>query len=409
MKINRRTFVAGTAGVISQVLIPRYNLFAQAPGQANDDFFVLIRVQGGMDVTLGLDPQVHLGTDQTDIFIEYSADQIFVQDTLKLAPAASPLIPYAKNLATINGVFMSTSDLGHQEGNRYSASGSARTTSMTLAQGLGFGLGTGPYGVLVSGATETTSATVVSRLDDVLNNRVSESATSAEVETFAERNDGKSAFTSAQKAFITASGVGLSVQQALEQFRREGTLAERHAMAAAFATGAARQAEIFISNFGLDSHQNHEGNHLGAQRQIWTSVADIFRTFTATPYKQGSLFDRTTFMVVGEFSRTPALNASRGKDHNNYTNSVLLAGRGINGAKSFGSSMVVGRNKGPNGASLHMAAPVDFVTGLRAKTRAGADLVRPENIARTISELFGNPVGLDVLSKTKIIPGVIKT
>jgi hypothetical protein len=63
-------------------------------------------------------------------------------------------------------------------------------------------------------------------------------------------------------------------------------------------------------------------------------------------------------MVASEFSRTPALNQFRGKDHNHLTNSVLLAGYGIKGNQQLGKSKVISRHNSPDGQSKHLALPL---------------------------------------------------
>jgi len=44
---------------------------------------------------------------------------------------------------------------------------------------------------------------------------------------------------------------------------------------------------------------------------------------------QRGLFDRTLVVVMGEFGRTPKVNATAGRDHHGRANSVLLAGAGL--------------------------------------------------------------------------------
>ncbi len=57
---------------------------------------------------------------------------------------------------------------------------------------------------------------------------------------------------------------------------------------------------------------------------------------------QRGLWDRTLVVVMGEFGRTPRINAQGGRDHWGLCQSVLLAGGGIQGGRTHGSSDRIG-------------------------------------------------------------------
>jgi hypothetical protein len=50
------------------------------------------------------------------------------------------------------------------------------------------------------------------------------------------------------------------------------------------------------------------------------------------------LLDDTLVVVMGEFGRTPRINAQAGRDHWPWTQSILLAGAGVSGGSLFGST-----------------------------------------------------------------------
>lgn len=110
--------------------------------------------------------------------------------------------------------------------------------------------------------------------------------------------------------------------------------------------------------------------------------------------------DYTTFMVVTEFSRTPYLNGAKGKDHNPDTNSVLIAGKGVVGGKTFGASKVIPAKKSLTGAALHIATAYDSRTGLPAEGPHGAKFIFPENVIKTVADLFLKPKNLSVAEQT---------
>jgi uncharacterized protein (DUF1501 family) len=69
------------------------------------------------------------------------------------------------------------------------------------------------------------------------------------------------------------------------------------------------------------------------------------------------LLQETLVIWAGEFGRTPAINAGRGRDHYSDGFSVVLAGGGLAGARVYGDT-------GPNGDQVQrpVAVPNLFAT-----------------------------------------------
>ncbi len=83
-----------------------------------------------------------------------------------------------------------------------------------------------------------------------------------------------------------------------------------------------------------------------------------------TDLKQTGLLDETLVVVMGEFGRTPKINAAMGRDHWGALQSVLMAGAGIRGGTVYGAS------------DSHSAYVKD-------------DPVRPEDLLATVYHSFG--------------------
>jgi hypothetical protein len=60
------------------------------------------------------------------------------------------------------------------------------------------------------------------------------------------------------------------------------------------------------------------------------------------------MLDRTLVAVMGEFGRTPKVNAAAGRDHWNFCYSLLLAGGGIKGGYVYGASDKIGARPASN-------------------------------------------------------------
>jgi uncharacterized protein (DUF1501 family) len=57
---------------------------------------------------------------------------------------------------------------------------------------------------------------------------------------------------------------------------------------------------------------------------------------------QRGLLEQTLVVVMGEFGRTPKINAAAGRDHWGSCQSILLAGGGIRGGRVHGASDRIG-------------------------------------------------------------------
>jgi hypothetical protein len=93
---------------------------------------------------------------------------------------------------------------------------------------------------------------------------------------------------------------------------------------------------------------------------------------------QRGLIDRTLVVVMGEFGRTPKINAQAGRDHWGLCQSVLLAGGGIRGGQVVGSSDRIGAYPASDPVDpVDIHATVYHCTGLDADQAVYDQLGRP--------------------------------
>ncbi len=421
-KLTRRQLLVRTGqglalGGLSS-LFPGLCLFprtAKAEVGSGDHFFVLLRTFGGMDCTLGLDPWVMpSGADEQDMYIEYRPDDIKVVKGLKLGPAASSLAAHADSVLIVNGIQMRR-DAGHDVDNLYSASGAGDGKSATVPIELALALGTGPFGVVASGQPYLAGKAVSLSTTQDLQQANAEGSL---IDFIQQRmqlqlEEAGTAWEKAQADLLRGKDATTKFISMLNTFQAQGAVSAEQVVAAAFASGGACQAQIDVPIDGgplaLDTHINHPGNHIKVQTKVWDYVASVIQLFKSLPYAQGSLYDATTFMVMTEFSRTPALNVAKGKDHNPFTNSFLLAGRGINGGTVVGASKLITRKQTGTGMPNHIAWPFNYTTGQLATEPQGASFFFPENVVQTVSKLFGSPAGFAAVpAGTPVIPGIVK-
>jgi hypothetical protein len=86
-----------------------------------------------------------------------------------------------------------------------------------------------------------------------------------------------------------------------------------------------------------DAHADIEGNHSAQCRAMDQPVAGLLRDL-----KSRGLLDSTLVVWGGEFGRTPQSEKGNGRDHNPYGFTMCLAGGGVRGGRTVGSTDEVG-------------------------------------------------------------------
>lgn len=86
-----------------------------------------------------------------------------------------------------------------------------------------------------------------------------------------------------------------------------------------------------------DAHQGIEKNHETMCRQMDQPVSALL-----TDLKRRGLLDQTLVIWGGEFGRTPQSEKGDGRDHNPTGFSMLMAGGGVKGGQTFGTTDEIG-------------------------------------------------------------------
>lgn len=432
--LSRRKFLTRTRSGLTlfaaSSFLPNLSLFARAaddvptsggmidptPG-GPDHFFVCVEITGAADVTLGLDPwALPTGADANDMFLEYTPDKILQAGNLRFAPAAFALAPYANDIAVINGISM-RGDMIHESCRVYMNSGKSGNTAASVAIELAATAGIGPCGVLfndrpylmVNGQRSVTEGST----EDLVNGITDNDFSQLPILPVSQPDEDMTPLEQALFNVVSGKTIGAKLAPVLQAMTTKyGPLQPRHVMAAAFSCGASRQGRIDTNTDltvpTLDTHSNHEGNHLKLQAKVWGDVADMFKVFKETPYKNGKLFDCTTFLIISEFSRTPQL-VGTGKDHNPWTNSAVIAGKGVSGNKTVGGSRLFKRGEMPNNLPKHTALPFNFTEQAIATEANGASFIFPENVIRTVEKIFGDPSGFSsVADSANYLSSIVK-
>jgi uncharacterized protein (DUF1501 family) len=104
----------------------------------------------------------------------------------------------------------------------------------------------------------------------------------------------------------------------------------------------------FGSGSKWDAHADVKGNHTRYCRESDRPIAGLLRDL-----KQRGMLESTLVIWGGEFGRTPMSESGNGRDHNPYGFTMWLAGGGIRGGVSFGTTDEIGLWAAENKVHVH--------------------------------------------------------
>ena len=120
---------------------------------------------------------------------------------------------------------------------------------------------------------------------------------------------------------------------------------------------------------------------------------DLAVSALLTDLSDRGLLGRTLVAVMGEFGRTPKVNANAGRDHWNFCYSLLLAGGGVKGGHVFGASDKIGGKP-----SRNPVTPADLVATVYAALGIPPDSELRDRLDRPYTLVpWGKPIA-DVMA-----------
>ncbi len=127
-----------------------------------------------------------------------------------------------------------------------------------------------------------------------------------------------------------------------------------------------------------DSHTDN----FGQLRKYLLPQADQSLSALIEDLDQRGLLDSTLVVALGEFGRTPTINASAGRDHWPDCYSILLAGGGIRGGSVWGSSDAIGAYPETDPVTpADLAATIYWRFGLDPRLEISDPFNRPHRLA----------------------------
>jgi hypothetical protein len=162
--------------------------------------------------------------------------------------------------------------------------------------------------------------------------------------------------TEAQEAF----DVGREPLRVRESYGK-GYFADACLAARRLVERGVRMVQVFYgSGQPWDDHSDVEKGHRTKAKDSDKAIAALLKDLKAR-----GLLDETLVLWGGEFGRTPTSEGANGRDHNNHGFSVWLAGGGVKGGMTYGSTDEFGFAAVENKVHVHdLHATILYLMGL---------------------------------------------
>jgi hypothetical protein len=418
MQINRRDlmkYLAGAAGIaqLSPMILGAQRALA---GPAADPKlrFVMIRVDGAMDSTLGLHPVTTdvTGIHEKDLYLGYEPSSINpIRNTqITLGPSAENIAAFAESMAIVRGIHVGPNDLGHPFAVQHMLSGRAQESAPGWTSYIGNHYASpGTYVITNAALKRGTVQPFPTLLTSVLRSQLTgeRDMRSSSLNLYKSKNLGLSRYLEFQSQTEKLK----KFSEIIEESKKANTqsVPDEDMILASLYSGIGRVAQWDLdrdTGESLDTHTNHKQQHGPAQTRRWVRIAKFLQDL-----QKYDLYQDTLVAVITEFNRTPGLNDNGGKDHNYSDNAAAFFGRGVQGGKVIGNRQLFKRGDGFPYA-YWAGSYLDFRSGesvklTRGQTPAnGLELIRPsdlwKSVATSLDEKLVHLAGEEALT----IPGI---
>jgi hypothetical protein len=434
MAATRRDFLKISLGSAGTLLLPGADFLQASEPRDNDHFFLMIVLNGGADSSYMFDArplsmtrsgkiQNYLGKEPTP-WIGHNGGATLA------SPLTKPLAPFRNRLSVLNGVYMTPSFDGHLQNMNFLFTGNPfggdsfiphlnlpetgrepnsldsimSTDAMTVSVDNHSGvvpLRPGTVGGFAASLREVTPLLPGDELAGFMRQRMAANAI------------GPGRMAAGTRLMLSALDESPRVHRQLAQIKaprhraRQPPEAETLALIAECFRLSISRSAIYVTAEQFDVHAPDQAR---GQPKLFTSaidkIATLFKGLAETPFDaKRSMFDVTTVMVASEFSRTMRAEEepvdNTGTHHNQFSNSILLGGKGIRSGLVVGASDLATDAATASPAHLAMdphvlrvlGCPFDFAT---MKTRTDqpdafeiTDYLTIGSVVNTIYSLFG--------------------
>lgn len=407
---SRRDFLKmGLAGAGTLMFSPLEMAYAETAANSDPHFFLMIVLNGAADSSYMFDARPLSMTKAGKIHNYWSKNgqepALYTGangQTCLATPLINPLLPYRQRFSVLNGVVMTPTFDGHLQNMNFLFSGgpfggesfiphlNASDTGVTPDSLDGLNVGE------ELPATVTNHSSVVPLTPETVSDfstklkKTKPPAGGTELMDFIRGRMGALSSGSGRfsrgAALMTSGLNGAPVlHEQLTRLKSPKTVMDL--VSDCFKNGIARSA-IYTFPESFDVHAPEAAKEQPAMfKSAVDKIAAVFKALTDTPYSGSkSMFDVTTVLVATEMGRTLRIEGSpihdTGTNHNQFSNSLILAGKGIKGNYVVGASDMQNEN-----------APV-------SKAHKTADAI--------LEKTFGQPFDFSTMRVRPDLPDIFK-
>ncbi len=431
---TRRDFLRIGLGGAGTLLLPGVRAAVAVSPEAEPHFFFMIVLSGGADSSYMFDARplamTKAGRIQNYLGREAYPWQGRNGATTLASPLVKPLEPFRDRFSILNGVVMTPSFDGHLQNMNFLFTGNAFggdsfIPHLNLAE-----TGRAPHSLDAILLDQPPDATLTNHSGVVPLAPGAAAGLATTLRQIAPLEDGDEIANFVRRRMAANAGgpgrlaagaaqmlAGLDraprVHRQLAQLSTQRARGSREQqtvalMAECFRLSIARTAILVLP----EQFDVHAADRAKEQPQLFmraiASIAALLQGLATTAFdKQRSMFDVTTVVVASEFGRTMRIPDSRiddtGTNHNQFSNSILIGGRGIRGGLVIGASDLARASERPSRAHLGVdpmlekavGRPFDFKS-MRARTDLPASFELPDyltiqSVVNTLYALFGVP------------------
>lgn len=362
--MNRRKFIEtiGKLGVASFIL-PEVLRASIGPRKK---YFLMFHISGGAHPLLG--PEF-LSKDQlkarelrpisnNDYYHVFNDnDALRFSDNVLVGPALSPLRKHFDNMLIINGVMMKNNSPDHGENRSYMVSGSRRSS----AKFGGYYFYDGNESPYIVGSSSGEPQLFPSRSFNLDQNFTSVAMPDIPGLARYLKNPNGSFSPSERKVFQSIL-VSSNLSDERKKISSFGRVSEKISNAlAGFKSNTIKSSLIFLSEGGIDSHENHQFVAIRSAQGLYREISNTIDLMKSIELNNGqSLYDSSIVMITTDFARTSWKEGTDGTSHNPWTNSVMLLGGQLKGRKQIGAGTITPGEFTTDGLSSYHALPYDF-------------------------------------------------
>ncbi len=378
--MKRRQFIQSGLSIAGMQLLPRLS-FGQSLG---GEFFLQFYMDGGWDTTLATEAWDFTSPpDEKKIYIEYANEDRLPFASGYMPPSALPLKDYFDRMTIFNGMIMSSAEVGHPSTTTFALTGTPDGKEPNFsANFLANFYDPKQASVLINATIESGGKNFKTASFEAINS----------IMNYVSQDLDSGSGSVIDKAYYDLEIVAkkfTAVNNQYKPYLDQITDMEAKQLCLGMLSGYFPAAALKTRGF-LDTHTGHLNEHKKSIFENFQFIKNYLDALVKVPWGETgkSLLDVTTVVITSEFTRTPALNISKGKDHNPFSNSMIVMSPKFKPG-IVGRSRLLDAKLSPIGVSTLVAMPLHQDSLEPLLQEKDTFMVKPSNIYASLLDASG--------------------